>query len=128
MSLDPSLLTPTIIGSVSAAFAAVIGALSTATIAVLREIRSTKNLIKGNAQVGAAVGEERDRKLDRIEVLVNGRYSEVLQELATVRQAIADASGRSTDKMLADRAQQRADEQHARVRELASRGIKVEEN
>jgi predicted butyrate kinase (DUF1464 family) len=56
-----------------------------------------------------------DRKLDHIEVLVDGRYGEVLQELADVKKALAEATGRIADKTRAENAQKRANDQAARV-------------
>lgn len=60
-------------------------------------------------------GAVRDAKLDNITVLVNGRYSEVLQELADVKRLLAAATGLARDHANAVTAQERADEQLRRV-------------
>lgn len=75
-----------------------------------RDVRATRDTVDEHA-AGAA---ERDKKLDRITVLVNGRYSRVLQELADVRHVLAGMSGRAEDKRQAQLAQERADA-HAQV-------------
>jgi hypothetical protein len=54
-------------------------------------------------------------KLDRIEVLVDGRYGAVLQRLADVLVVMADRSGTATDRASAATAQNEADAQSARV-------------
>lgn len=110
-------LNPTAIVTFGTVLVSVIGALAAGTVQVIRELHSTKTLIKENAAVGAAVGKTRDEKLDRIAILVNGRYSDALQELATVRQALADITGKTSDRQLAALAQQKADDQHSRVRD-----------
>ena len=58
-----------------------------------------------------------DRKVDNITVLVDGRYSDVLQELSNVRGLLADRSGLTADRVLAEAAQMRSDDQAARVAE-----------
>lgn len=104
-----SVWTPATVAVLITATAALIAAIGTAAAAVIREIRA-------KASVGAAAGEQRDQKLDRIEILVNGRYSQVLQDLADVKRTLADVSGTARDQAAAARAQQTADDQHARVR------------
>lgn len=115
-----SWLTPATLLGIGGLLVAVIGALAQAVVMVLKEVKSTKNLVTANAEVGAQVGQQRDKKLDRIEILVNGRYGEVLQELATLRQAVATASGRAGDQALADAAQVRATDQIKRVVQLVT--------
>jgi hypothetical protein len=56
-----------------------------------------------------------DKKVDNITVLVDGRYSEVLSEIATLTDVIANASGLPGDRLKADAAKLRADSQSARV-------------
>lgn len=55
-------------------------------------------------------------KLEHIEILVDGRYSEVLQELADVKRLLAKQTGESSDVDRADQAQRRADDQANRVK------------
>lgn len=113
-----TLLSPAVLTGITSAIVAIIGALAAGIVKVLQEVKATKGLVKNSAQVGATVGEARDRKLDRIEVLVNGRYSEVLHELAVLRQAIADMTKHPGDQVLADAALRRAEDQARRVESL----------
>lgn len=62
-------------------------------------------------QAGAA----QDKKLDTITVLVNGRYSKVLQELADVKRILAASTGLESDRKAATVAQTHADDQASRV-------------
>jgi hypothetical protein len=113
-------LTPATLLGIGGLLVTIIGALTKAVIAVLQEVKSTKRLVTSNAEVGAQIGEQRDRKLDRIEILVNGRYGEVLQELATLRQEVATHSGKAGDQALANAAQVRATDQIKRVVQLVT--------
>lgn len=61
-------------------------------------------------------------QLDRIEILVDGRYSEVLQELADVKQLLAKQTGAPADAESAQHAQRKADEQEHRVHEADKQG------
>jgi hypothetical protein len=63
----------------------------------------------------AATNANQDVKLQRIEILVDGRYGQVLQELADLKRLLAAESGLPIDKEKADAAQVRANEQAARV-------------
>lgn len=135
-----SMWTPTTIAAVIAGAATLIGAVATAAVQIIREVRATKQTvlqnaeagaiaggqrdrkldaiattIVQNAEAGAGAGGERDRKLDRIEVLVDGRYSQVLQELADMKKLLADLTGTAVDRAQATIAQATADEQHRRV-------------
>jgi hypothetical protein len=76
---------------------------------------ATQATVEQNAAAGAAAGAVRDAKLDNITVLVNGRYSQVLQELADVKRLLAASTGTVEDHMKADAAQVRADDQAGRV-------------
>lgn len=60
-------------------------------------------------------GVKRDEKLGRIEVLVDGRYGQVLQELADVKLLLATTTGLKTDSDRASQAQTAADNQIART-------------
>jgi len=59
-----------------------------------------------------------NKQLSNIEVLVDGRYSDVLQELANVKKLLAESSGLPSHKAEAKSAQAKADKQEARVDEL----------
>jgi hypothetical protein len=63
----------------------------------------------------AATNVKQDVKLQRIEILVDGRYGQVLQELADVKRLLAAESGLAIDHDKAAAAQSRANEQAARV-------------
>lgn len=80
-----------------------------------QESRTTRTTVEQNAAAGAEAGAVRDAKLDNITILVNGRYSLVLQELADVKRQLAAVTGREIDRVAAALAQQAADEQAARV-------------
>lgn len=55
------------------------------------------------------------KQLENIEVLVDGRYSDVLQELASVKRLLAKSSGLQIHIDNAEKAQVKADEQESRV-------------
>jgi hypothetical protein len=84
---------------------------------VLNYLQSRKTAAKVDdaAAVTAAHNATQSTKLQRIEVLVDGRYGQVLQELAAVKRLLAAESGLASDKTKAAVAQARADEQEARV-------------
>ncbi len=63
----------------------------------------------------AETNKKQDKKLDRIEILVDGRYGDVLQELADLKRLFAENTGKKADMEKADHAQKKADEQTARV-------------
>lgn len=90
-----SLLLAVVIGGVVAVFAAVV-----IGIQMMRGVTSAQTV-----------------KLDEIHILVDGRYSQVLQELADVKQLLAVATGGAVDQRAATIAQQNADAQAARVAE-----------
>jgi hypothetical protein len=93
---------PTIPGGV---IVLIIGAIAAAVVAVIKALGENKKVIQT----------EITPKLERIEILVDGRYSEVLQELADLKAVIADKSGTMVDRQLAKAAQIKADDQQARV-------------
>lgn len=80
-----------------------------------RDTNKKTDVIAEQTEGIADTNVQQDVKLQRIEVLVNGRYGEVLQELADVKRLLAAESGRTADATRADQAQQRADLQAARV-------------
>lgn len=106
VGLDWSVLIPLIFAGIAL--------LITTSVSAWNSTRVKKD-IRDNAAAGAEAGAVRDRKLDNITVLVNGRYSLVLQELADVKRQLATVTGREIDKVAATLAQQAADEQAARV-------------
>lgn len=82
--------TPTMIGALFAGLVTVIGAIG----GVLVQLRSGR-------KEGQAAGAVREAKLDNITVIVNGRYSEVLNELATLKETIAELTGAKADRTAA---------------------------
>ena len=95
-----------------------IGSLVAGVIAIIRvlaETRDVKAEIIKNAATSTMAGQHRDRKLERIELLVDGRYGEVLQELADVKALLAAITGKPSDVLKAQIAQTKADEQVSRV-------------
>ena len=109
--------------TVAVIVAGILSILSALTVAITTIITTARQ-----AKVGATVeatkhtiedvqkeGVVRNTKLDRIEVLVDGRYSEVLKELAMVRALLADRSGDAGDQLKADKAQRLSDDQAQRV-------------
>jgi len=60
-------------------------------------------------------GKARDVQLSNIELLVDGRYGKVLQELADMKRLLAEVTGKKIDIAKAEEAQANADEQSARV-------------
>lgn len=65
--------------------------------------------------VAASKSISTDRKVDVVTMLVDGRYSDVLRELAHVRKILAERSGSTYDIERAKDAQVKADDQAARV-------------
>lgn len=97
--------------ALSGAIAVIIGALATGIVLIIKAIRETKTVV----DKVATVNNVQTNKLDRIEVLVDGRYGEVLQELADVKRLFAENTGKAGDMTKATEAQNKADEQVARV-------------
>jgi hypothetical protein len=111
-------MNPLAIAAISVSATAIIGSLVAGIIAIIRvlaETRAVKTEVINNAETSAIVGKARDRKLDRIEILVDGRYGEVLQELADMKDLLAKITGKPSDIAKAEAAQTKADEQVARV-------------
>jgi hypothetical protein len=102
--------TPAMIGAVVGAIATLVTTLGGVAVLIIREIRAAKN-------EGQLAGDARDAKLGRIEVLVDGRYSEVLKRLAAVQAQLATATGNKVDAAEAVIAQSHSDEQEARLGE-----------
>jgi len=112
---------------------AVIGSLAAGVVLIIKAIgdnsRITNDAVDKASEASARAGEaankstlaankgvENSNKLDRIEILVDGRYSAVLQELADVKKLLADRSGEIIDRIKADGAQANADAQEVRVK------------
>lgn len=71
--------------------------------------------LRNSRKSGETAGAKQDAKLDNITLLVDGRYGEVLKEIAGLRRLVAEQSGLETDMKGAVDAQLKADEQAARV-------------
>jgi hypothetical protein len=100
--------TPATIGVALTGLAGMISAVGAAAALIIKEIRS-------KAAVGAAAGEQRDLALNRIELLVDGRYSAVLEELAEMKNLLANATGDPMDRAKATLAKGDSDAQAKRV-------------
>lgn len=123
------MLSPALVAALATGLVAVIGAAAGAAQKILQELRVTKTLVaqaqavivqtkdtvEANAVHGQRAGTMRDKKLDNITLLVDGRYGEVLQELADVRQLFATLTGQPGDQARAAAAQAAATAQIARV-------------
>jgi len=96
---------------------AILGAITVMATAIITAWRTGSRVTEAKVAVAAvaAATTHQDQKLDRIEILVDGRYGEVLQELADVKLLLAHATGREADTSSADSAQLRADNQASRV-------------
>lgn len=101
-----------IIAAGTAAILAILAAISTATVKIIHALRSTTAIVAETQ----AINKTQNKKLDKITVLVDGRYSAVLQEMADLKLAVAKLSGLPADKVRAVDAQKRATEQAARVK------------
>lgn len=101
---------------------AIIGAIAGAAVSIIVAMRETKKEVKDVASQAVVA----DAKLDRIEVLVDGRYSKVLQELADVKAMLARETGHQVDSELAVVAQKTADEQEERVQRVTLKEPKQE--
>lgn len=116
VAVDWSVLVPLIFAGIAL--------LITTSVSAWKTVR-VQAAIKQNAVDGAAAGAAREAKLDHISVLVNGRYSQVLQELADVRRELAAASGLERDRIQAAIAQDRADAQAELVRAAAAGKVEL---
>lgn len=102
---------PVTIGLMIGGVVTIIGAASTAIVAVVRAVNDTKKaVVETKAKV-----ETSERKLDTITVLVDGRYSQVLNELAVVKGLLADSTGTPGDRASAIHADDAAKAQQAIV-------------
>ena len=128
---------PTLIGLVFGGIVAIIGALGkvlvdlkqakgkaveaadNAVIAVATAVE-TKTSVESARKIGEAAGVARDGKLDEIKMLVDGKFSQVLDRVARLTRAIANTSGIQADIDEADDAQEAADKQRAKVHAAAS--------
>jgi len=96
-----------IIGALSAAIVKIIQALNESRINTKQVVEQTKTVVEQN--------NEQIKQLNRVEILVDGRYGEVLQELSDVRRLLAAQSGTTADSDKADAAQVKATQQAKRV-------------
>jgi hypothetical protein len=102
--LDPTSIT--LIGSVASL---IIGSIVTGIVTIIKAINDNKKIVQ----------EVITPKLDKIEILVNGRYNQVLQELADVKKQLAIESGKVVDFIKAGEAQKNADEHSANIVEAS---------
>jgi len=98
-----------IIAAVTAAVLAILAILIPGILAIIGALRKTQDTVKD-------VTAGQNKQLNKIEVLVDGRYGEVLQEIADLKLALSVATGLAADKIKAADAQTKADVQVERVR------------
>ena len=84
-----------IIVAVGTATAAIIGAMAGAAVAVIKALHNHEGV--------------ENRKLDHITLLVNGRFGEILIEIAQLREQWAHHTGSEADIIKAEQARARAD-------------------
>lgn len=99
--MDPIVITALVTGIVT-----VIAALVAGIVTIVNAVKTTKT--------------EVSEKLDNITVLVDGRYSTVLQELADVKQLLAEETGLKSDAGKAVDAQVTANKQASVVKQAES--------
>lgn len=112
----PSEVSAATVSLITSAIVTIIGTLVGGIIAIITALRNTKRSIEANAEADRDAAAIRESKLDHITVLVNGRYSALLQELADAKQLLAAHTGLAADHAAAEVAQQKADDQASRVR------------
>jgi hypothetical protein len=105
--------------SVTIAAVVIIGAITTAAVKIINALHSTKEAVDAVVGINAA----QSKKLDGITVLVDGRYGEVLSELATVKRLLAAESGLQTDQVAAEIAQVTSDKHKELVEEAKASGL-----
>ena len=102
----------------------VVGAIVAGILSIITAINSSKDRVTQETQVVkdkiVEVNNENARKLDNITILVDGRYSEVLRELAEVRQLLADKTEERSDQIKADVAKDTSDKHSNRLSETKS--------
>jgi len=94
-------LSPLLVAALATAAVSVIGAIAGAAVKIIREVR---NVTKPTVE-----------KLGRIETLVDGRYSDVLNELASVKRLLANQTGDRSDGARATLAEGAASDQRQRL-------------
>lgn len=100
--VQSDIFTTTGVVTILAAIGALVTTLFTAYISI--KAKNTTEEVK-------KVNLDQVKKLDNITILVNGRYSAVLQELADVKQLLAASTGKEADIVSASKAQKIADKQ-----------------
>lgn len=94
----------TTIQAMGAVTVLVIGAIVTGAVKIIGAIKDTKQTVQD-------VVVPQNAQLKKIQLLVDGRYGQVLQELADVKRILALESGRKADMERADTAQKIANNQ-----------------
>lgn len=112
MTLVAESMSPDMVKAVASGIAIVIAALGALIVQLHRVFKAHAKIETTNEQ-----------KLDKITLLVNGRYAEVLRELAEVRGLVAKLTGLDSDHEKASHAQRVADDQQSRVQTLADMDV-----
>lgn len=108
--VKPEMLTA--IGTISVL---IIGAIVTGIVKIIKALRETKVVIEDVKDLNAT----QDIKLDNITLLVDGRYGEVLKELAHLADLLALETGRASDRKAANVAEDKYQDQKFRVDQAA---------
>lgn len=116
MDMSKEVLAVWIAGAVT-----VLGALTAAINSIITTWRAAR--VEKLTEKVAELNTVQDKKLDHITILVDGRYGDVLNQLAAAMQVVARLTGTKVDQDLADTAQQKADEQNVRVAEAGKSAI-----
>jgi len=98
----------TLVGAIVAGLLAIIAVLVPGIISIIKAIGETKREVMRTVET---VTDDQNKKLDKITVLVDGRYLAVLNELATMKEMFAHLTGLHSDKKLAQDARSAADAQ-----------------
>ena len=106
-----------VIGAITAAAVTIIGAWNNRVVrAVGENVVSKAEAVAGTlAQKVESAARGQDKQLNKIELLVDGRYGEILQEMADIKAQYALVTGREDDRIRAEAAQKRADSQKSIV-------------
>ena len=120
----PALITALLTG-LFAGFALIIGALgkvlvdlkqakgkAAEAVVVAAEVKRT---VEVSRKAGEEAGRTRDGKLDEIKMLVDGKFSQVLDRVAKLTRSIADRTGNEGDIADADEAEVQAEKQRDKV-------------
>lgn len=91
--------------NLTGALVLLIGAIASATVLIIKQVQANRDAVT-----------DQNPQLNRIEVLVNGRYSEVLNELADIQELMANLTNHPDDIKRAKIGRAKATEQSDRIK------------